>query len=129
HDRQCDIGFEQRDADLAQRRADIVLAQRAAAAQPVEDLIEAIAEAVKHAWPTSRFSSTGARNAKRAGARNSRTGRLPDRARASQHPVGNAARTLRAGPDSVNRGAASISARRSLKSSPAGSTAMVVAGR
>ena len=38
HHRQRDIGLEQRDADLAHRRADIVLAQRAAAAQPVEDV-------------------------------------------------------------------------------------------
>ena len=37
--RQRDIGLEQRDADLAQRRVDIVLAQRATAAQPVEDVV------------------------------------------------------------------------------------------
>ena len=48
HDRQRDIGFEQRDADLAQRRADIVLGQRAAPAQPVEDVAEAVAQAVEH---------------------------------------------------------------------------------
>ena len=48
HHRQRHIGFEQRDADLAQRGADIVLGQRAAAAQPVEDVVQAIAEAVEH---------------------------------------------------------------------------------
>ena len=32
HHRQGDIGFQERDADLAQRGADIVLAERAAAA-------------------------------------------------------------------------------------------------
>ena len=48
HHRQRDVGLEQRDADLAQRGADIVLAQRAAPAQPVEDVVQAIAEAVEH---------------------------------------------------------------------------------
>ena len=48
HDRQGDIGFEQRDADLAHRARDIVLAQRAVPAQPVEDIVQAIAEGVEH---------------------------------------------------------------------------------
>ena len=48
HDRQRDIGFEQRDADLAHRARDIVLAQRAVPAQPVEDIVQAIAEGVEH---------------------------------------------------------------------------------
>ena len=43
-----DIGFEQRDADLAHRARDIVLAQRAVPAQPVEDIVQAIAEGVEH---------------------------------------------------------------------------------
>jgi len=36
--RQRDVGLEQRDADLAQRGGNVVLAQRAVAAQPVEDV-------------------------------------------------------------------------------------------
>ena len=48
HDRQRDIGFEQRDADLAHRARDIVRAQRAVPAQPVEDIVQAIAESVEH---------------------------------------------------------------------------------
>ena len=48
HHRERDIGFEERDADLAHRGGDIVLAERAAPAQPVEDLVEAVAEGVKH---------------------------------------------------------------------------------
>src|SRR5262250_1090093 len=71
HDRQCDIGFEERDADLAQRRRDIVLAQRATAAQAVENLVEPVAQTVEHRAATPKR--------KRAGARNSRTGRLPER--------------------------------------------------
>ena len=47
--RQRHIGFEQRDADLAHGGRDIVLAQRAVAAQPVEDIAEAVAEAIEHA--------------------------------------------------------------------------------
>ena len=50
HHRQRDIGFEQGDADLAHRGRDIVLAQRALPAQPVEDIVQAIAEGVEHGW-------------------------------------------------------------------------------
>src|SRR5258707_14325912 len=48
HHRQGDVGFQQGDADLAQRRRDIVLAERAAAAQAVEDIVEPVAQAVEH---------------------------------------------------------------------------------
>src|SRR5205823_5504509 len=71
HDRQRDIGFEQGDADLAQRRRDVVLAERAAAPQPVEDVVEPIAQTVEHCELSPQHRRTGARN--------SRTGRLPEK--------------------------------------------------
>ena len=49
HHRQRDIGLQQRHADLAHRRGDIVLRQGAPPAQPVEHVVEAVAEAVEHA--------------------------------------------------------------------------------
>src|SRR5713226_8688036 len=64
---QRDVGLEQRDADLAQRRVDVVLGQRAVAAQPVEDVVEAVAQAFEHVDPIA--------NADGASARHSRTGR------------------------------------------------------
>jgi len=49
HHRQRDIGLQQRDADFTHRGGDIVLAERAAAAQPVENPAETIAKCVEHA--------------------------------------------------------------------------------
>src|SRR5215471_13124201 len=49
--RQGHIGLEQRDSDLAQGSAHIGLGQRTVAAQPVEDLAEAITKAVEHSGP------------------------------------------------------------------------------
>src|SRR5437868_9769128 len=97
HDRERDIGLQKRDADFAQCRRNIVLAQRAAAAQAVEDLVEPIAQTVEHrtASPQHRW----------AGARNSRTGRLPDKwgwgGGLTLLPKG--ARTLQADPWAVNQ--------------------------
>ena len=96
HHRQRDIGFQERDADLAQGRGDIVLAERAAPAQPVENLAETIAEGVEHA--AYRGS-----NALRAGARHSRTGRLPVSG-GLQHSCRKRARTLVSAPVCVNCG-------------------------
>src|SRR5438270_865646 len=98
HDRERDIGLQQRDADFAQGRRDIVLAQRAAAAQAVEDLVEPVAQTIEHrtASPQHRW----------AGARNSRTGRLPKKwgwgGGLTLLPKG--ARTLQAGRIPVNHG-------------------------
>ena len=59
--RQRHIGLEQRDADLAHRGPDIVLGQRAVAAQPVEDVAEAIAQAVEHpASSNTRYATAKA---------------------------------------------------------------------
>src|SRR5205823_10387308 len=71
HNRQRDIGFEQGDADFAQCGRDVVLAQRTAPAQAVEDLVEPVAQTIEHRAATPER--------KQAGARNSRTGRLPER--------------------------------------------------
>ena len=49
--RQRHIGLEQGDADLAQGGADIILGQGTMATQPVEDVTEAIAEAIEHSGP------------------------------------------------------------------------------
>ena len=67
--RQRHIGFEQRQPDLAQRGGDIILAQRAMAAQPVEDVAEAVGQAVEH-----KSSRNGGPKTHRASARHSRTG-------------------------------------------------------
>jgi hypothetical protein len=45
---EVDVGLEQRDAHLAQGRLDVGLAELAAAAQAVEDVLESIAEALEH---------------------------------------------------------------------------------
>ena len=66
HHRQRDIGFEQRDADFAQRGADIVLAQRAAPAQPVEDIVQAIAEGCRTWLVNPTVECTTGRRAKLA---------------------------------------------------------------
>ena len=50
-DRQRHVGFEQRHADLAQRGVDIGLGQRAAPAQPVEDVAQTFAQTVEHVDP------------------------------------------------------------------------------
>ena len=42
NDRDVDVGFEQRDANLAQRLVDIFLAELALAAQPLEDVLKTI---------------------------------------------------------------------------------------
>jgi hypothetical protein len=55
YNRQRHIRFEQRDPNLAHRRADIRLRQRAAAAKAVEDAAQAIAQTVEH----DAFSSPG----------------------------------------------------------------------
>ena len=96
HHRQRDIGLQQRDPDLAHRHADIVLAERAAPAQPVENLAETIAEGVEHA--VYRGSNT-----LRAGARHSRADRLPI-AGGLQHSCRERARTLVSAPVCVNCG-------------------------
>src|SRR6185437_9004966 len=62
-----------RHADLAQRHIDVVLAQRAALAQTIEDIGETIAQAFEHGDPDH--------NAEQASARHSRTGRPPRGAR------------------------------------------------
>ena len=62
-DREGDVGLEQGDSDLAHRRAHVGLGQRAAAAQPVEHTVEAIAQALEH-------SSLQRRQTKNAGGRN-----------------------------------------------------------
>jgi hypothetical protein len=83
--RQCDVGLEQGDPDLAHRRADIRLGQSAAAAKTVEDCAEAVAQTVEHALP----SSARAQNAKNAGGRNLAGQRAPLRgALLSQRDVG-----------------------------------------
>ena len=48
HNRQSDIGFEQRDADFAHRFPHIGFVERAAPAQPGKDIAEAVAETVEH---------------------------------------------------------------------------------
>ena len=48
HDVERDVGFEQRAAHLAQRRVDILLRQRAAPGQAVEDGAETFRKAVEH---------------------------------------------------------------------------------
>ncbi len=63
------IGFEQRDPDLAQGGPDIGFGQRAMATQPVEDVAEAVTEAVEHPGPQHAYADS-----KNASARNSRTG-------------------------------------------------------
>ena len=54
HHRQRHVGLEQGDPDLAHRPAHVGLGQRAAAAQPVEDGAEAVAQTVEHALPSAR---------------------------------------------------------------------------
>jgi DNA-binding IclR family transcriptional regulator len=69
-DRERDVGLEERDADLAQRRLDVALAEGAVTAQAVEDVAESAGQALEHHH--SKHD--------RAGARHSRTGRpLPRR--------------------------------------------------
>ena len=73
-DRQRDVGLEQRDADLAHRRAHVGLRQRAAAAKLVEYAAEPIAQTVEH----PHLPPIGpARNAKDAGGRNLAGQRAP----------------------------------------------------
>src|SRR5260370_41981555 len=55
--RQRDIGLEQRDADLTQRGPDIGLGKGAVAAQPVEDVAEAIGQVVEHPNPLIQLAS------------------------------------------------------------------------
>src|SRR5208282_5393900 len=49
--RERHIGLEQGDPDLPQGGPDIILAQRTVPAQPVEDIAEALTQAVKHSDP------------------------------------------------------------------------------
>ena len=49
-----DVCFEQRDAHLAHRLAHVRLAQRAATAQAVEHVTEAVGQIVEHALPQNR---------------------------------------------------------------------------
>ena len=51
--RQGDVGLEQGDPHLAHRGPDVGLVERAAAAQPVEDGAEAVAQTVEHALPST----------------------------------------------------------------------------
>ena len=52
--RQRDVGLEQGDPHLAHRRAHVGLVQRAAAAQPVEDAAQTIAQALEHSISPAR---------------------------------------------------------------------------
>jgi hypothetical protein len=47
-DAKVDVGFEQREADLAQRGIDRVLGQPGVAAEGAEDLLQARAQRVEH---------------------------------------------------------------------------------
>jgi hypothetical protein len=48
HDAEVDVGLEQREADLAHRAVDVVLAQAPLAAQAVERRAEPVGEGVEH---------------------------------------------------------------------------------
>src|SRR5262249_12894609 len=51
YDLEVDVGFEQRETDLAQHLIDVFFTERAAASEPGEDRVEAIGEGVEHAVP------------------------------------------------------------------------------
>jgi hypothetical protein len=94
HDRQRDVGLEQRQAHLAQRLVDVALGERAAAAQPVEDLAEALTQIVEHRTWTLRSHRSRPPKQKRPGGRNALTG---GDLTASEAP-GNAGPVVRVGP-------------------------------
>ena len=48
HDLEVDVGFEQRQADLAHGLVDVGLAQLAVAAQLAEDALQALGEGFEH---------------------------------------------------------------------------------
>ena len=63
-DLEVDVGLEQREADLAHRRVDVVLGQRPALADVGEGLLELLGEGVKHVEaPCRRMSVTPSRTA------------------------------------------------------------------
>ena len=53
HDRQRDVGFQQRDAHFAQRFADVLLGQAAAAAQAGDGAGETLGEGFEHGPSTA----------------------------------------------------------------------------
>ena len=62
-DRQRDVGFEQRGADLAQRGGDVLVGERALAGERAEDAGEPVGKGLEHAPPSSNDDRAGGRNA------------------------------------------------------------------
>ena len=48
HDAHVDVGFEERDADLARDLVDVLLGEAPARAEPGEDAVETVGKGVEH---------------------------------------------------------------------------------